>query len=67
MAPTFFASKLNAFVPMFQHAASKVVPRSHTSPLDDDDSHLGVRIRSSFKSGKMNCSRRTRLGSRSLM
>jgi cytochrome P450 len=25
MAPTFFASRLNAFVPMFQDAASKVV------------------------------------------
>lgn len=65
MAPTFFASKLNAFVPIFQDAASKVVPRPHISRLDDDDSHLG--IRSSFKSGRMNCSRRTRPRSRSSM
>jgi hypothetical protein len=36
MAPTFFASKLNAFVPVFQDVASKVVPRPHISRLDGD-------------------------------
>ena len=51
MAPTFFASQLKVFVPMFQDVASKVLylppHRRRFEGLYDDDPLLGDR--SSFK------------------